>query len=152
MNLTCSQEHRFSPVTESTSSFTGLSSHNEPLSDSSDMPPKVTPEIQALASRFEAFGLSTAKALEVASKPKQASALSTFLESTSVEQVNAKQANLLLQLSGSSLTQEKRALVTKEILDERLLSADQVTGASGCLFAVVWADRGDRGDQVLRNA
>ena len=116
------------------------------------MPPKVTPEIQALASRFETFGLSTAKALEVASKPKQASALSTFLESTSVEQVNAKQANLLLQLSGSSLTQEKRALVTKEILDERLLSADQVTGALGCLCAVVWADRGNRGDQVLRDA
>lgn len=94
------------------------------------MPPKITPDVQALADRFETFGLSTAKALEVASKPKQAQALTGFLETANVGQVNAKQANLLLQLSGSSLADDKRTLVTREILDERLLSADQVTGAS----------------------
>ena len=101
------------------------------------MPAKITPEVQALADRFEKFGLSTAKALEVASKPKQAQALTGFLETTAnVGQVNAKQANLLLQLSGSSLAEDKRSLVTREIVDERLLSADQVTGASCYMIQV----------------
>lgn len=102
------------------------------------MPPKAkdSPEVTALVAQFESFGLSNAKAIEVARNSKQANAFQEYLAAQKIPEssVNGKQANLLLQVATSSeaLSEEGTGLVTKEILDERLLSTDQVTGRQGC--------------------
>lgn len=122
------------------------------------MPPKAkdSEQVTALAKEFESFGLSTAKSVEVARNSKQASAFQSFISSNAGTlqsgQVTAKQGNLLLQLAtaNESLAEDRRAKVTDEILTERLLSADQVTGELMALLQLVYKlTCPHRGNQVL---
>lgn len=95
-------------------------------------PKKPSPEVLALMERFQAFGLSQSKSLEVARQPAQATSLKTLLEEQNLEEpVQDKNVALLLVCladKGKSLDGEQRRKVCEDVMSRKLQSTDQVTG------------------------
>lgn len=95
---------------------------------------KLSPEVEALTAKFTTLGLSASKALEVARNGPTASSLSALMDSQNLgapQQPQSPEVSLLLVTladKGKSLNQEQKSKVTKDILDKKLASADQVSG------------------------
>lgn len=113
------------------------------------MPPKFNasdPETAAQISAFKTIGLSDAKALEVARAPKQAAILKSLIDQSDADagldlraahtrgELDEKKSALVLSLcvasaSAAKLTEEGRKYALRAILDGRLKSNEQVSGA-----------------------
>lgn len=109
------------------------------------MPPKFNasdPETAAQISAFKSIGLSEAKALEVARAPKQAAILSSLITQPDSDlrkahangELDEKKTALLLSLcvaagNATNLNEEGRRYALGAILDGRLKSNEQVSGA-----------------------
>lgn len=98
---------------------------------------KLSPEVEALTAKFTTLGLSPSKALEVARNANTATSLSALMDSQNLsnssnpQQLPSEVALLLVTLAdkGKSLNDEQKTKVTQDILNKRLASADQVSGA-----------------------
>jgi glutaminyl-tRNA synthetase len=97
------------------------------------MPPKLTPELEELATYFKNCGLSDQRANETARSKTAPIARSLFaqagLDSTPLED---KQGALVLQLAkdGNALDDEKKLYIVDAVKDGRLAKSDQVAGLS----------------------
>lgn len=91
------------------------------------------PEVAKLIDLFQTIGFSKAKATETAKSTKNASALKDLIEINrlSERKSDEKKASLLSGLSGqgSKLGDAEKSYVVDAILDGRLKSAEQVSGA-----------------------
>ena len=98
------------------------------------MAPKAdAPETAELIELFKKIGLTQSKAAEAAKSPKSASTLRNIIESHDLvdKQLDEKQAVLLaaLAVQGSKLGEAERSYAVNAILDGRLKTTDQVSGA-----------------------
>lgn len=103
-----------------------------------------SPETAELIELFKSIGLTQSKAAEAAKSAKSAVTLKDIIERHGLVQrdIEEKQAVLLASLAvqGSKLGEAERDYAVSAILDSRLKSTDQVSGASACLLASVHVD------------
>lgn len=99
------------------------------------MPPKFDPndpEVAKLIALFQTIGFSPAKATETAKSPKNAASLRDIIEKNdlSSRDLDDKKASLIsaLAIQGSKLEDAEKTYIVNAILDDRLKSAEQVSG------------------------
>jgi glutaminyl-tRNA synthetase len=96
---------------------------------------KITPENEALVTRFQSIGLTQAKALEAAKSPKQAAILKDLIEQNNsvATGLDEKRAGLVVGLANAlskslNVTSTEKDYVLGRILNGNLKTIDQVAG------------------------
>ncbi len=110
-------------------------------------PPSKPDSSNPLISLFKSLGLSQAKAAEAAKSPKSAAILKELIEKYSLVSdqggLDEKHANLVVALSGSltkseSIGDAEQKYIIDKILEDKLKSVDQVSGASpSCCYLFI---------------
>lgn len=92
----------------------------------------LSPEVASLVSLFQSTGLSEQMALKYAKDRKVAPAYKQLVERERLDErkLDAKAALLTVNVAESTLPDDKRSEVVKAIVDGRLKSGEQVSGAS----------------------
>lgn len=103
-------------------------------------PVKADPAADPVVPLLTSIGLSQAKAIEAVKSPKIAAELKDIVETyglhTRAEKLDDKQASLVVALAGQlvksdPIAEDGRAYVVQRIVDARLKTVEQVTGALG---------------------
>lgn len=108
------------------------------------MPPKFDPndpEVAKLIDLFQTIGFTKPKATETAKSAKHASALKDIIEKNGLSSkgVDDKKASLIhsLAVQGAKLGDPEQAYIVDAVVDGRLKSSEQVSGACSVILVVI---------------
>ena len=111
-------------------------SHTFPSSHHLTMPPKIDlndPAVAELVTLFQSIGLERRKAADIVGSAKTSQSLSELIETNGLatKKLDAKRGTLIsgFAVQAPKLDPAQRTYVVQAIVDEKLKTADQVSGA-----------------------